>query len=39
MKALYANRGRLSEWKNLIARLRTTHKLKRRLMEVLAAAE
>jgi uncharacterized Zn finger protein len=39
MKAFYADRGRLSEWKNLIARLRTTHKLKRRLMEVLAAAE
>jgi hypothetical protein len=31
--------GRLGEWKNLIARLRTTHKFKRRLLEVLAAVE
>ncbi|MDR3165955.1 MAG: hypothetical protein LBU13_10310 [Synergistaceae bacterium] len=39
MKSLYARKKRLEEWKALITELRTTHKRKRRLMEVLAALD
>jgi uncharacterized Zn finger protein len=39
MKTLYKKNGRSGEWQKLISELRATHKLKRRLMEVLAAVE
>ena len=39
MKSLYGRKKRLDEWKALISELRTTHKLKRRLMEILKAVE
>ncbi|MDR1579164.1 MAG: hypothetical protein LBS35_02305 [Synergistaceae bacterium] len=39
MKSLYERKKRLGEWKSLISELRTTHKRKRRLVEVLAAVE
>jgi uncharacterized Zn finger protein len=39
MKSLYERKKRHNEWKALISELRTTHKLKRRLLEILAAME
>ncbi|MDR1875593.1 MAG: hypothetical protein LBQ90_11360 [Synergistaceae bacterium] len=39
MSATYECNGRSGEWKKLIADLRTTHKAKRRLLEVLSAVE
>ena len=39
MHKLYAKTGRGDEWKGLIIRLRTQHKAKRRLMEVLDGLE
>jgi uncharacterized Zn finger protein len=39
MKSLYEEKHRLGEWKALIAELKTTHKLKRRLLEILTAVE
>ena len=39
MKSLYGRKNRLGEWKSLISELQTTHKRKRRLMEVLKSVE
>ncbi|MDR1622808.1 MAG: hypothetical protein LBS00_10580 [Synergistaceae bacterium] len=39
MKALYEKKNRRDEWPALISELRTTHKLKRSLLKVLAAIE
>jgi len=39
MNKVYEQTGRLGEWKALIISLRTRHKAKRRLMEVLDGLE
>lgn len=39
MNQLYEKTGRVAEWKTLLMRLRTQHKAKRRLMDVLDALE
>ena len=39
MRKVYGETGRLDDWKALIMRLRTEHKAKRRLQEVLDGLE